>query len=90
MEELAAGRGATDRVEAARALACLVLGAALERRESRGAHVRTDHPVEDESWSGRLLTWQRGEPWEIASSCLRTSSTSRSRAPVVSPGRAGI
>jgi L-aspartate oxidase len=88
-DELAAGRGATDRAEAARALACLVLGAALERRESRGAHVRTDHPVEDESWSGRLLTWQRGEPWEIASSCRRTSSTSRSPAPA-SPSPAGI
>jgi L-aspartate oxidase len=32
-------------------LAGLVLRAALLREESRGAHVRTDHPTEDPSWA---------------------------------------
>jgi L-aspartate oxidase len=34
------------------ALAALVLEAALIRHESRGAHVRTDHPTEEPAWAG--------------------------------------
>jgi L-aspartate oxidase len=42
--------GVTAAAEAARQLARLVLDAALVRQESRGAHVRTDHPEEVEGW----------------------------------------
>jgi L-aspartate oxidase len=33
-------------------LAALILSAALIREESRGAHVRTDHPSEEPAWAG--------------------------------------
>jgi hypothetical protein len=36
---------------AAAGLAALVLRSALLREESRGAHVRTDHPAEDPPWA---------------------------------------
>jgi L-aspartate oxidase len=42
--------GATAAAEVARQLAHMVLEAALVREESRGAHVRIDHPEEVERW----------------------------------------
>ncbi|MBO0709499.1 MAG: FAD-binding protein, partial [Candidatus Dormibacteraeota bacterium] len=45
--------GADERAEGARRLAMLVVQAALLREESRGAHVRTDHPREVDAWAGR-------------------------------------
>lgn len=60
---LTAVRGATVEAESARRLARLVLKAALLRVESRGAHVRTDHPEESAAWAGiELVT--RGEAVE--------------------------
>jgi L-aspartate oxidase len=45
-------RAALERMgPAAAGLAGLVLRSALLREESRGAHVRTDHPAEDPSWA---------------------------------------
>ncbi|MBO0682492.1 MAG: FAD-binding protein [Candidatus Dormibacteraeota bacterium] len=49
---LTEARGTTDRAEGARRLALLVVQAALLREESRGAHVRTDHPREVGAWAG--------------------------------------
>ncbi|HEX4216598.1 MAG TPA: FAD-dependent oxidoreductase [Candidatus Dormibacteraeota bacterium] len=51
LTRLAGVRGATVEAESARRLARLVLEAALLRVESRGAHVRTDHPEESAAWA---------------------------------------
>jgi L-aspartate oxidase len=53
LHRLSRASGAGRRAEAARQVALLVLLAALTREESRGAHVRTDHPDEVEAWSSR-------------------------------------
>jgi L-aspartate oxidase len=53
LRRLSPARGAGGRAETARQVALLVLLAALTREESRGAHVRTDHPDEVEAWSSR-------------------------------------
>jgi L-aspartate oxidase len=50
---LIGGVGATEAAETARRLSCMVLEAALVREESRGAHVRTDHPQEVGDWASR-------------------------------------
>jgi L-aspartate oxidase len=42
-------------------LASLVARAAVLRRESRGAHFRTDFPESDPAWRGRIH-WRRGQP----------------------------
>ncbi|MBO0685089.1 MAG: hypothetical protein J2P45_18205, partial [Candidatus Dormibacteraeota bacterium] len=57
---LTIARGATDRAEEARRLAVLVVRSALLREESRGAHVRTDHPREVDSWAGREVVIRTG------------------------------
>jgi L-aspartate oxidase len=43
--------GAAVEDEAARRLACLILESALLREESRGAHVRIDHPGRSPEWA---------------------------------------
>jgi L-aspartate oxidase len=48
---LGSAGGATAEAEVARQLARMVLDAALVREESRGAHVRTDHPEEVDGWA---------------------------------------
>lgn len=52
---LRARRGASSRAERTRLLALWVLDAAAAREESRGAHVRADHPIADASWSSLEL-----------------------------------
>lgn len=52
-------RGASTRPECARLLALLVLEAAAARRESRGAHVRTDFPHPAAEWAGVELVASR-------------------------------
>ena len=53
--------GATATAEAARQLACMVLAAALVQDESRGAHVRVDHPEEIRGWaSSEVVFTQAG------------------------------
>jgi L-aspartate oxidase len=42
-------------------LAALITRAAFLRRESRGAHFRTDLPAESAAWRGRIL-WRRDHP----------------------------
>jgi len=42
-------------------LAQLIAGAALLRKESRGAHYRTDAPAQDPTWRGRIH-WRRDQP----------------------------
>jgi L-aspartate oxidase len=53
LRRLSRAGGAGGRAEAARQVAVLVLRAALTREESRGAHVRTDHPDEAQAWASR-------------------------------------
>ncbi len=36
-----------------------VIRSALERKESRGAHARSDHPGKDDSWLVNILTFER-------------------------------
>jgi L-aspartate oxidase len=43
-------------------VARLIIEAALARRESRGAHVRTDAPAPVEAFRGRHITFRREEP----------------------------
>ncbi len=47
---------------AARMLARLVLASALLRAESRGAHVRADHPEEDPAWAHLQVIVRREHP----------------------------
>jgi succinate dehydrogenase/fumarate reductase flavoprotein subunit len=44
--------------EAGMVVAALAARAALLRKESRGAHYRTDAPAADPAWRGRIL-WRR-------------------------------
>jgi L-aspartate oxidase len=55
LRQLAHAVGATEAAETARRLSCMVLDAALAREESRGAHVRTDHPREIGAWAAREI-----------------------------------
>jgi len=50
---------------AAAGLAGLVLRSALLREESRGAHVRTDHPAEDPDWAGLEVVARPGAEVEV-------------------------
>jgi L-aspartate oxidase len=45
-------------------LARLVARFALARPETRGCHVRADHPATEPGWDGRHLAVERGEPPE--------------------------
>ena len=60
-------------------IARLLAAAALERRESRGGHYRTDHPVPDPAWQRRLFLTAapdggaRFEPAEIVAPVLATA-----------------
>jgi len=49
-EFLAAGAGSTPRAESARQFAVLIVRAARVREETRGAHVRLDHPAATPHW----------------------------------------
>ena len=60
--ETAGAAGAPDRLVAADLrLASLIARAALLRRESRGAHFRTDAPEPLPNWRGRIH-WRMGHP----------------------------
>jgi L-aspartate oxidase len=50
-----------DGTPAGHTIAALAARAALLRRESRGAHYRTDAPTTDPAWQGRIL-WKRDCP----------------------------
>jgi succinate dehydrogenase / fumarate reductase flavoprotein subunit len=43
----------------------MIARAALERRESRGAHFRSDHPAQEEAWY-RIVILERGAGGEMA------------------------
>jgi L-aspartate oxidase len=75
LDRLDSEAGASPHAEAVRLLARLVLRSALDRDESRGAHVRTDHPRPVAEWarweqvatlSGVALRPRRGEEAGLA------------------------
>ncbi|WP_173917819.1 L-aspartate oxidase [Halobacillus sp. Marseille-Q1614] len=41
-------------------VAWMVINSALERTESRGAHIRADYPTESEKWSSLSINWEGG------------------------------
>jgi succinate dehydrogenase/fumarate reductase flavoprotein subunit len=65
--------GASDPREMLVALECpmaleaaeMIVRAALERRESRGAHFRSDHPAQEEVWH-KIVVLEKGAGGEIA------------------------
>lgn len=60
LARLTADRGADAKTEAARRLACLVVGSALARLESRGAHTRDDYPDQSPIWRALEVGVRRG------------------------------
>jgi len=43
-----------------------IIRAAMERRESRGAHYRLDHPEEDPAWRKTVILFRRGEAVQVS------------------------
>ncbi len=63
----------------------LVAAAALERRESRGGHYRSDYPASDPAWQQRLFLTAApdGSPRFESPKGTRTAAISANSAPVL-------
>jgi L-aspartate oxidase len=48
----------------------MIIRAAMERRESRGAHYRRDHPAEDPAWRRTIIVSRKGESMELSTAAL--------------------
>ena len=45
-----------------------IIRSAMERRESRGAHYRSDHPFEEPSWLKTILLYKKNNSIQISTS----------------------
>jgi succinate dehydrogenase/fumarate reductase flavoprotein subunit len=48
----------------------MIIRAAMERRESRGAHYRRDHPGEDPAWRRTIIVSKRGDAMQLTAAAL--------------------
>jgi succinate dehydrogenase / fumarate reductase flavoprotein subunit len=48
----------------------MIIRSAMERRESRGAHYRRDHPYEDPAWRRTITLFKKGDAMELATVAL--------------------
>ena len=48
----------------------MIIRAAMERRESRGAHYRRDHPWEDPAWRRTIIVSKKGDAMQLSTVAL--------------------
>jgi len=48
----------------------MIIRAAMERRESRGAHFRRDHPAEDPAWRRTVIISMKGDSMQLGTAAL--------------------